>query len=286
MSPGKSDRSRRSSGQKRNRNEKNRKKTSHRSVRPVQPESSEPMRLNKYIAHSGICSRREADTLISEGTVSVDGKVVTELGYKVNPSSKIEVRGFEIEPEPFTYLLLYKPHNTITTTNDERGRDTVLDLVEDVVGKRIYPVGRLDRNTTGALLLTNDGELAHRLMHPSYKIGKIYEVQTERPLTDEELEKLRVGVQLEDGPAKAYSVRRRPDRIDSVLIGVHEGRYHMVRRMMEVLGTQALTLKRIQYANLSLKGLRPGRWRYLKTAEIDQIRKMVKLKELKYTQKS
>ena len=286
MRPGKSNRSRNRSDQERNRSKNRKKRTSDKPVRDVQQALKGPMRLNKYIAHSGICSRREADTLIADGKVKVDGETITELGYKVDPAAKIEVSGFEIEPEPFVYLLLYKPHDTITTTSDEKGRSTVIDLVEDVMGKRVYPVGRLDRNTTGAILLTNDGELAHRLMHPSYRIGKIYEVQTEQPLTDEDLGKLKAGVQLEDGLARAYSVRRRPDRSDIVQIGVHEGRYHMVRRMMEALGTQAVALKRIRYANLTLKGLRPGRWRYLKKDEVDQIRKMVKLKELKNIQKS
>ncbi len=282
MRPGKSNRSGNRADQGRNRKKNGNRKSSKKNFREPRIDSKEPMRLNKYIAHSGICSRREADTLISEGKVKVNDQTITELGYKIDPSAKIEVSGFEIEPEPFVYLLLYKPHDTITTTSDERGRNTVIDLVEDVVGKRIYPVGRLDRNTTGALLMTNDGELAHRLMHPSYSIGKIYEVQTEKILTDDDLKTLKRGVKLEDGPAKAYSVRRRPDRSDIIQIGVHEGRYHMVRRMMEVLGTQAVELKRIRYGNLSLKGLRPGRWRYLKKDEVNQIRKMVKLKELKY----
>ncbi|HKI45025.1 MAG TPA: pseudouridine synthase [Balneolales bacterium] len=286
MRPGKSNRSRSRADQGRNRKKNSERKPSKKTIGEPRKDSKGPMRLNKYIAHSGICSRREADTLISEGKVKVNDQTITELGYKVDPSAKIEVSGFEIKPEPFVYLLLHKQHDTITTTSDEKGRNTVVDLVEDVVGKRIYPVGRLDRNTTGALLLTNDGELAHRLMHPSYRIGKIYEVQTEQPLSDEDLKSLKAGVQLEDGPAKAYSVRRRPDRSDIIQIGVHEGRYHMVRRMMEAVGTQAVALKRIRYANLTLKGLRSGRWRYLKKDEVDQIRKMVKLKELRNIQKS
>ena len=286
MRPGKSNRPGKKTNQGRNRTDRRKKKVTRKSAQESRPESSGPMRLNKYIAHAGICSRREADTLIADGKVKVNNQTITELGYKVDPSSKIEVSGFEIEPEPFVYLLLYKPHDTITTTSDERGRNTVIDLVEDTVGKRIYPVGRLDRNTTGALLLTNDGELAHRLMHPSYRIGKIYEVQTDKILTDDDLKTLKRGVKLDDGPAKAYSVRRRPDRSDIIQIGVHEGRYHMVRRMMEAVGTEAVELKRIRYANLALKGLRPGRWRYLRKDEVNQIRKMVKLKELKYIQKS
>ncbi len=286
MRPERNNRLRRKPDQERKKSGGRKPKKPQRETGEVRQDPVGPMRLNKYIAHSGICSRREADTLIEAGKVTVNGKVVSELGYKVDPAARIEVSGFEIEPEPFVYLLLYKPHNTITTTSDDRGRNTVLDLVADVVGKRVYPVGRLDRNTTGALFLTNDGELAHRLMHPSYKVGKIYEVQTLRPLSDEELVGLRRGVQLEDGPAKAYSVRRRPDRGDIIQVGVHEGRYHMVRRMMEALGTEAVSLKRIRYGNLTLKGLRPGRWRYLKRDEVNQIRKMVKLNELRNSQKS
>jgi len=143
------------------------------------------IRLNKYIAHAGICSRRDADTYITEGKVRVNGKVVTEMGYQVQPEDRITVSGQKIEPEPFVYILMNKPRDTITTTSDEKGRKTVMDLVEDATGQRVYPVGRLDRNTTGLILLTNDGDLANRLMHPSYKVRKVYDVETNRMLTDE-----------------------------------------------------------------------------------------------------
>lgn len=243
------------------------------------------MRLNKYVAHAGICSRRDADQLIVEGKVRVNGKVVTELGTKVHISDKIELEGRPIEPEPYVYLLMYKPHNTITTTSDEKERRTVMDLVEQATGKRVYPVGRLDRNTTGVLLLTNDGELANRLMHPSYRIGKIYEVTADKTFSNEELAKLKAGVTLEDGDASAYFIEKDPVHSNVFLIGVQEGRNHLVRRMVEVIGGDVQKLKRVKYAGLTLKGLRPGRWRSLYPDEINRLRETVKLRPLKITRK-
>ena len=151
---------------------------------------TDEIRLNKYIAHAGLCSRREADKLIAGGKVKINGKLASELGVSVRRTDKIEVDGQRISLESFVYLLLNKPRNTITTTDDERGRNTVLDEVENATGSRVYPVGRLDRNTTGLLLLTNDGDLTHRLMHPSYKVRKTYEVESQRELNDSELAQL------------------------------------------------------------------------------------------------
>lgn len=259
----------------------------HRKSIEAEPKSNVGlMRLNKYVAHSGICSRREADELIADGKVKVNGTVVRELGTKVKVSDKIEVEDRSIEPEPYVYLLMNKPHNTITTTSDEKGRRTVMDLVENVTGKRVYPVGRLDRNTTGILLLTNDGELANRLMHPSYRIGKIYEVTADRTFTDEELGKLKAGVTLDDGEASAYFIQKDPAISNVFLIGVQEGRNHLVRRMIEALGGEVIKLKRVKYAGLTLKGLRPGRWRSLFPDEINRLREMVKLQPLKIIRKN
>ena len=199
------------------------------------------------------------------------------MGVQVNLTDRITVDGQTIQPEPFEYILMNKPKDTITTTRDEKGRRTVMDLVENATGKRLYPVGRLDRNTTGLILLTNDGDLANRLMHPSYKVRKIYEVVTERELTDEELTKIRTGVELDDGPAKAYRVNRHPDYINMITMSMHEGRNHIVRRMIETLGAEVVRRDRVGYGPLQKKGLRTGRWRKLRKNEINELRKMVKL---------
>ena len=259
----------------------------HRSGQPAaSTQEQETIRLNKYIAHAGICSRRDADTFISDGKVTVNGKVVTELGYQVNPGDRITVSGQKIEPEPFVYILMNKPRDTITTTSDEKGRKTVMDLVENATGLRLYPVGRLDRNTTGLILLTNDGDLANRLMHPSYKVRKVYDVETDRMLTDEELGKIRSGIPLEDGPAQAYRVTRHPQYLNVVTLSMHEGRNRIVRRMMESLGVEVLSLDRVGYGPLQKKGLRVGRWRNLRKTEINELRKMVKLLPMDHLNRS
>jgi len=243
---------------------------------------SEEIRINKFIAHAGYCSRREADTLIAAGKVEVNGKIVTELGTKVSQRDKLVVNGQTLSLEPFVYLLLHKPKNTITTTEDEKGRNTVLDEIENATGYRVYPVGRLDRNTTGLLVLTNDGDLAHRLMHPSYKVRKIYEVSTERDLTDAELSQFMQGVELEDGIAKSNNVKRFADVKNSFLISVFEGRNRLIRRMVEFHGTEVTKLKRTEYAGLNLKGIANGRWRFLRQIEINDLRKLVKLDALDF----
>ncbi len=248
--------------------------------------TSETIRLNKYIAHAGICSRRDADTFISEGKVRVNGKVVTELGLQVNPGDRITVSGQKIEPEPFVYILMNKPRDTITTTSDEKGRRTVMDLIENATGQRLYPVGRLDRNTTGLILLTNDGDLANRLMHPSYKVRKVYDVEISRMLTDEELTQLRTGIPLEDGPAKAYRVSRHTVYLNVVTLSMHEGRNRVVRRMMEALGVEVLSLDRVAYGPLQKKGIRVGRWRNLRKNEINELRKMVRLLPMDHLDRS
>jgi len=243
---------------------------------------SEEIRINKFIAHAGLCSRREADVLIAEGKVEVNGKVVTELGLKVSQRDKVVVDGQTLSLEPFVYLLLHKPKNTITTTDDEKGRNTVLDEIENATGYRVYPVGRLDRNTTGLLILTNDGDLTHRLMHPSYKVRKTYEVSTKRELTDDELSGFLKGVELEDGAAVGHNVKRFADVKNSFLISVFEGRNRLIRRMVEFHGTEVTKLKRIEYAGLNLKGVSNGRWRFLRQNEINDLRKLVKLDALDF----
>ncbi len=243
---------------------------------------SEEIRINKFIAHAGLCSRREADALILEGKVEVNGLVVTELGLKVSQRDKVVVDGQNLSLEPFVYLLLNKPKNTITTTEDDRGRNTVLDEIEHATGYRVYPVGRLDRNTTGLLILTNDGDLAHRLMHPSYKVRKTYEVTTQRDLTDSELSGLMKGVELDDGVAVGHNVQRFEDLKHSFMLSVFEGRNRLIRRMVEFYDTEVTKLKRVEYAGLNLKGVSNGRWRFLKQKEINNLRKLVKLDALDF----
>jgi 23S rRNA pseudouridine2605 synthase len=243
---------------------------------------NEEIRINKFIAHAGLCSRREADKYIEDGLVKVNGTIITEMGTKVRRQDVIEVNGQRIQLEPFVYLLLNKPKNTITTTDDEKGRNTVLDEVEDATGARVYPVGRLDRNTTGLLILTNDGDLAHRLMHPSYSVRKTYEVETERILSDDELSLFKTGIPLEDGDAKGHSLKRFMDAPHVFQVSVFEGRNRLIRRMVEHFGTEVTKLKRVEYAGLNLKGVKMGRWRYLKQKEVNNIRELVKLETLDF----
>ena len=244
---------------------------------------NETIRLHKYISRSGICSRRDADELIKEGKVKVNGIVVTEMGHQVLPTDKVQVNDNYVQPENFVYVLLNKPGNTITTTEDEKGRNTVMDLVEEYTGHRLYPVGRLDRNTTGLLLLTNDGDLANRLMHPSYSVTKVYEATCDRILNDDELKQLVKGVELEDGIAKAVKAERHEEVPNIVILSVHEGRNHLVKRLIASLGAEVIRLKRTQYAILYIDKLRSGRWRYLKAFEVNKLRTSVKLPEMKFT---
>lgn len=241
----------------------------------------EPIRLNKYIAHCGFCSRRKADDFIAAGKVKVNGDVITQMGVKVQRTDQVVVEGQQLSLEKLVYILLNKPKDTITTTDDPRNRDTVMDKIEDATGKRVYPVGRLDRHTMGLLLLTNDGDLANRLMHPSYEVRKTYEVETERKLSDNELKELAKGIELEDGPAQPMNVTRLNNE-NSFVLSIHEGRNRLVRRMVEFFGTEVTKLKRVEYAGLNLNDVNMGRWRYLKKNEINALRKLVKLNPLNF----
>lgn len=240
------------------------------------------IRLNKYIAHAGFCSRREADEYIAAGKVKVNGKLETELGSKVRQDAKVEIEGQTLSLEPFTYILLNKGKDTISTTDDEKDRNTVLDAIEDATGHRVYPVGRLDRNTMGLLILTNDGDLAHRLMHPSYQVKKTYEVTSDRALSDAELRELLSGIELEDGPAKPAHIQRIVNLSNTITISVFEGRNHLIRRMISYFGAEVTKLKRIQYAGLTDKDIRVGRWRFLRQKEINDLRRLVKLDTLEF----
>ena len=240
----------------------------------------EPVRLNRYIAQSGVCSRRKADELIREKRVKVNGQVIGELGVRVSSGDIVEVNGERISPLQFEYVLLNKPTNTITTNKDEKDRKIVLDLIDDDSLKRsgVFPVGRLDRNTQGVLLITNDGELAHRLMHPSYNVEKLYVVRTERPVLPHEMEKMVEGIHIEGDTYKADKVDYISLPAKSELgIRLHEGKNRHIRRMMEALGHKTVFLERVRYAGLTSKGIRRGKWRRLAPVEIKRLRRLVKL---------
>jgi 23S rRNA pseudouridine2605 synthase len=225
------------------------------------------MRLNAYLARAGIASRRGADDLIRAGRVRVNGEVAG-LATFVERSDRVEVDGRPVEPEPLTYVLLNKPAGVVTTARDPHGRPTVVGLVAHE--RRVVPVGRLDADTTGALLLTNDGPLAHRLMHPRYEVDKVYEVEVEGEPSDEALERLAEGVELDDGRTAPAHVRRiGPSRLE---LTIHEGRKHQVKRMLEAVGHPVQRLHRSTYAGLTLEGLEVGDWRELAAEEIRLLR--------------
>nr|WP_295929673.1 pseudouridine synthase [uncultured Dyadobacter sp.] len=230
------------------------------------------IRLNRYIANAGICSRREADELISSGQISVNGKIITEMGYKVMPTDVVKYGKKALNPEKMVYILINKPKDYITTTDDPEERKTVLDLIQGACSERVYPVGRLDRNTTGLLLLTNDGELAEKLTHPSSGIKKIYQAELDKPITTEDFESLQHGVELEDGFI-------RPDEVgivtpDAQVVGleIHSGRNRIVRRMFEHLGYEVQKLDRTVFAGLNKKELPRGKWRFLTEKEVIKLK--------------
>lgn len=245
------------------------------------PLESGDFRLNRFIARAGICSRRKADELISEGRVRVNGEVVTDFSTRVTEADTVEVAGRVISKQNLRYILLNKPADVITTTSDERGRQTVLDLLTlpESERKGLFPVGRLDRGTVGTLLVTNDGELANRLMHPRYEVDKVYRVRTREAVKPHELDLLRQGVELEDGLASADRVSYvSPDNHHEIGILLHEGRNRQVRRMMEALGHEVVQLERVSYAGLTTEGIRRGRWRELTPQEVRKLRRLVRLK--------
>ncbi|GAA4094091.1 pseudouridine synthase [Mucilaginibacter panaciglaebae] len=236
------------------------------------------IRLNRYIANAGICSRRKADELIIAGVVSVNGVVVNELGLKVDPTKdEIRYNGETLKREKNVYVLLNKPKDYITTTDDPQERRTVMHLVEKASRERIYPIGRLDRNTTGLLLMTNDGDLADKLSHPRSNITKIYQVELSKNLTQGDLNKLQFGVELEDGVIKPDSVAYVTGGTKKEIgVQIHSGKNRIVRRMFEHLGYEVVKLDRVVYANLTKKDLPRGRWRYLEEKEIIQLKHLIK----------
>ncbi|PCE65939.1 pseudouridine synthase [Sediminicola luteus] len=227
------------------------------------------IRLNKYIANAGVCSRREADTYITAGSVTVDGKPVTELGYRVQPGEKVRFDGNLLTPEKKEYVLLNKPKGFITTTSDDKGRRTVMELVSSASNNRLLPVGRLDRQTTGLLLFTNDGDLAKVLTHPKHGIRKIYHVELDKNVTSADLRAIREGLTLEDGTVEVDEVSyiaNTPKR--EVGIQIHSGRNRIVRRIFEHLGYEVIKLDRVVFAGLTKKDLPRGHWRFLTKQEV------------------
>ena len=243
---------------------------------PAAPAANELMPLNKFVAHSGVCARREAANLVKEGHVKVNGDIVYEPGYKVSAKDKVEVKGKSVflQKNP-VYILLNKPKDYITTAKDPEGRKTVFELVANATKERIYPVGRLDRNTTGVLLMTNDGELAQKLTHPSFEIRKIYEVRLDKPLIKKDAEAILNGITLEDGFIKADAVGYADAKDKSVIgIEIHSGRNRIVRRVFEFLGYDVKNLDRVMFANLTKKNVDRGKWRMLTEKEVRLLKYM------------
>ena len=234
---------------------------------------TEPLRLNKFLANAGVCSRREADEFIQDGLVTVNGEVVTELGTKILRTDEVKFHDAPVTLEKKVYVLLNKPKDYVTTSDDPQQRKTVMDLVKDVCPERIYPVGRLDRNTTGVLLLTNDGELASKLTHPKFLKKKVYHVHLDKNLTAHDMDQIREGITLEDGEIKADAVEYADDR-DKAQVGIeiHSGKNRIVRRIFESLGYRVTKLDRVQFAGLTKKNLRRGDWRFLTEKEVDMLR--------------
>lgn len=239
----------------------------------VLADPNEPIRLNKFLSNAGVCSRREADEFIQAGAVKVNGEVVTELGTKITRQDEVLFNEKAVQIESKLYIVLNKPKNCVTTSDDPQARLTVMDLVKNACTERIYPVGRLDRNTTGVLLLTNDGDLASKLTHPSYKKKKIYHVWLDKNVAIEDMEKIANGLELEDGEihADAISYANEMDK-SQVGIEIHSGRNRIVRRIFESLGYHVVKLDRVYFAGLTKKNLGRGKWRYLNEREVNALR--------------
>jgi 23S rRNA pseudouridine2605 synthase len=240
---------------------------------PKTGHENELIRLNKYIASTGICSRREADEFIRAGLVTVNDKLVTELGTKVIPDDVIKYNGETLREERKVYILLNKPKDYITTVEDPHAKKTVLDLIKGSCKERVYPVGRLDRNTTGVLLLTNDGELTKRLTHPKFEKLKIYHVYLNKNMKQTDIEKISTGITLEDGFIKADAISY-ADPVDKTQVGIeiHSGRNKIVRRIFEHLGYEVVKLDRVYFAGLTKKNLRRGEWRFLSEREANILK--------------
>lgn len=236
------------------------------------PKQTGAIRLNRFIANSGICSRREADDLITAGVVSVNGKIVSELGTKVNPGDEVRFNGEIIRGEKLVYILMNKPKGYVTSLEDPHADKTVMDLIKDACTERVYPVGRLDKNSVGVLLITNDGELTRQLTHPSYKKSKIYQVSLDKALTEEDMQRIVDGIELEDGMIYADEVSYVNGSRKEIGIEIHSGRNRIVRRIFESLGYSVQKLDRVYFAGLTKRGLKRGAWRFLTPKEVAMLK--------------
>jgi 23S rRNA pseudouridine2605 synthase len=243
--------------------------------RVEQKEDSGDIRLNKYIANSGICSRRDADILIGSGAVKVNGEIVTEMGYKVSRKDTVNVQGKTIKPEKPQYLLLNKPKDYLTTTRDPQNRKTVMELIRGACKERVFPVGRLDRNTTGLLLFTNDGDLARKLMHPKHKIKKVYHVTLDRNLDRKDMLEIAAGPDLDGERIAVDAIGWKAEgKKNEIEIHLHSGQYHVVRRIFEKFTYKVNRLDRVKYGPLTKKELQRGKWRFLKDEEINILHRL------------
>jgi len=235
----------------------------------------ELVRLNKFIANAGVSARRKADELIFTGRVTVNMETITDPGTKIDPEKDVvKVDGEKVKPQSeFIYVVLFKPRGYVTTTHDDKNRPTVMDLIG--LNTRLYPIGRLDYDTDGVLLLTNDGEFANMMMHPRHKVFKTYFAKLDKPIEDPDIRQLKQGVMMDGKPTARAKVRIIPGSAEmNIWISIHEGRNRQVRRMLEILGYKVIRLKRVEYARIGLEGLKPGEWRYLTEEELDTSRKL------------
>jgi len=230
--------------------------------------------LNTYLAHAGLASRRKAADLVASGVVRVNEQIVRDPGYRVKPEDVITVSGKNVMPEDHVYILLNKPKDYVTTVSDERGRKTVMDLVQDAIPVRLYPIGRLDRTTTGLLLLTNDGLFAQKLAHPRYEVEKVYTVTLDGNLTSADMQAIMRGIQLDDGLIKVDDIAYTGTTKKEVTLALHSGKYRIVRRIFEHLGYDVKKLDRVGYAGLTKKRLAVGYWRYLTKSEVAALKNM------------
>lgn len=261
---------------KQKKSQQNKHTSTHKNKNTPTPTSSqknnEQIRLNKYIAQAGICSRREADKLIEAGAVKVNGQIITTLGFKVKPTDVVEVEGQTIKNEKKVYILLNKPKDYITSTKDPQNRKTVMELIKNACKERVFPVGRLDRQTTGLLLFTNDGQLADKLMHPKSRIPKLYHVTLDRNFSGNDFQKLLNGIELQDGFIQPDNLSYVMGKKNELGIQIHSGKNRIIRRIFEYLGYKIKKLDRVMYAGLTKKNLPRGKWRFLTQKEINYLK--------------
>jgi 23S rRNA pseudouridine2605 synthase len=238
------------------------------------PPHPEGIRINRYIANAGICSRRDADKLVESGEISINGVVVATLGYRIDPGDVVSYKGVQIKGEKLQYVLLNKPKGYITSNDDPEGRATVMELIEEACDERVFPVGRLDRNTTGLILFTNDGIMAEKLMHPRNLVKKLYHIRLDKPLEQEHMRKITMGIKLEDGWIKADQISYVSTSDDRTELGmeIHSGKNRIVRRIFEYLGYEVIKLDRVMFAGLTKKDLRRGKWRHLTPEELNFLK--------------